>query len=69
MLLVVQLDDFYHHRNEVAKTYDPLPPCFSMGQSMGGLVAAQAVLKQQELWAGLILHSALVDIEWTPVLK
>ncbi len=40
-----------------------------MGQSMGGLVAAQAVLKQQELWSGLLMHSALVDIEWTTVLK
>jgi alpha-beta hydrolase superfamily lysophospholipase len=36
---------------------------------MGGLLAAHAVLRQQDQWAGLILHSAAVDVEWSLVLK
>ncbi len=36
---------------------------------MGGLVAAHAVLRNQERWAGLVLHSAAMNIVWTPLLR
>lgn len=44
-------------------------PLYMGGQSMGGLVAALSVLRDQARWAGLILHSAAVDVEWTLALK
>ncbi|KAJ9521211.1 hypothetical protein QJQ45_022950 [Haematococcus lacustris] len=44
-------------------------PMFLGGQSMGGLVAAHAALGSQPAWSGLILHSAALGVEWTPVLK
>uniref|UniRef100_A0A7S0WRQ0 Serine aminopeptidase S33 domain-containing protein n=1 Tax=Chlamydomonas leiostraca TaxID=1034604 RepID=A0A7S0WRQ0_9CHLO len=44
-------------------------PTFIGGHSMGGLVAAHAVLRQPGQWAGLVLHSAALDVEWTPVLR
>ncbi|KAI8469469.1 MAG: Alpha/Beta hydrolase protein [Monoraphidium minutum] len=46
-----------------------LEPCVLGGQSMGGLVAAHAVLRHQERWAGLVLHSAAMGVVWTPVLR
>ncbi|GFR39898.1 hypothetical protein Agub_g403 [Astrephomene gubernaculifera] len=47
----------------------PPPPVFMLGHSMGGLVAALLCLRRQQQVAGLLLHSPLVDIEWTPVLR
>jgi acylglycerol lipase len=36
---------------------------------MGGLVAAYSALRNQSQWAGLILNSPLINIEWTFVLR
>ena len=36
---------------------------------MGGLVVSHTVLRNQAIWQGMLLSSALVDIEWTPVLR
>ena len=45
------------------------PPLFVGGQSLGGLVAALAVLRDQQRWAGLLVCSPALDVEWTPVLR
>ena len=44
-------------------------PLFLGGQSMGGLVTLTAAARARTPLAGLVLTSALVDIEWTPVLR
>lgn len=46
-----------------------LEPCVIGGQSMGALVVAHAVLRNQERWAGLVLHSAAMGVVWTPLLR
>lgn len=69
------VDDANQRYQEICKQY-PSVPIFIMGISLGGLVAIHLLLKLQTLKvegskkvAGLILGSALVDVEWTPVLK
>ncbi|KAG1680800.1 hypothetical protein FOA52_008133 [Chlamydomonas sp. UWO 241] len=47
----------------------PHAPSFVGGQSMGGLVAAHVALQSQERFAGLLLHSPALDVEWTPMLR
>ena len=32
-------------------------------------IQAYTALRDQSKWAGLILHSAAIDVEWTPVLR
>lgn len=44
-------------------------PLFLAGHSMGGLVAAHTVLSSQTKFAGLMLHSPALDVEWTPILR
>eukprot|EP00877_Chromochloris_zofingiensis_P002614 jgi/Chrzof1/12353/Cz06g31170.t1 len=44
-------------------------PRFLGGQSMGALVAAHAAIQKPGHWVGLILHSAAIDVNWTPVLR
>ena len=44
-------------------------PTFIGGHSMGGLVACLVALRAQDMWAGLLLHSAAIDVEWTPILR
>jgi len=36
---------------------------------MGALVAAHVALRNQDRWAGLILHSAAMGVVWTPLLR
>lgn len=45
------------------------PPMFIAGHSMGGLVAPLTCLKDQSRWAGLLLCSPALDVEWTPMLR
>jgi alpha-beta hydrolase superfamily lysophospholipase len=45
------------------------PPAFAAGQSMGGLLATHLVLRDQAAWAGLILCSAAIDLEWNLVTR
>jgi len=66
------VDDLYGVLNSWKTTAPPAQtaaPMFIGGQSMGGLVAATAVLRSQEIWAGMILHSAALDVEWTMILR
>ena len=47
-------------------------PTFIGGHSMGGLVAAHAALSPPAKggqWAGLLLHSPALDVEWTATLR
>ncbi|KIZ04797.1 alpha/beta fold family hydrolase [Monoraphidium neglectum] len=46
-----------------------LEPCVIGGQSMGALVVTHAVLRNQDRWAGLVLHSAAMGVVWTLVLR
>ena len=45
------------------------PPLFIGGHSLGGLVAPLTCLRGQSRWAGLLLCSPALDVEWTPVLR
>ena len=44
-------------------------PTFIGGHSLGGLVSAHAVLKNQGMWTGMVLHSPAIDVEWTMALR
>jgi acylglycerol lipase len=44
-------------------------PAFIAGHSLGGLMAALACQRDQGRWAGLLLCSPSLDVEWNPVLK
>eukprot|EP00798_Chlamydomonas_sp_ICE-L_P005305 gene5305-18549_t len=47
----------------------PETPCFLGGHSMGGLVTCLTAVDQQDRFAGVIMSSAAIDCEWTPLLK
>ena len=64
-----QVDDSEAFAVATRARYDPRLPCFSAGQSMGGLVATHLVLRGQAAWAGLILCSAAIDVEWNLVMR
>lgn len=53
----------------IRRRYSPDTPCIAAGQSMGGLIATHLVLRDQSAWAGLILCSAAIDVEWNLVLR
>lgn len=65
----VQVDDSVQFARSVRARYEPGTPCIAAGQSMGGLVSAQLVLRDQSVWAGLVLCSALIDADWTLILR
>lgn len=44
-------------------------PLFMGGNSLGGLVASYTIIRRPEAFAGLIMQSPAIDVEWTPVLK
>ncbi|GIL91124.1 hypothetical protein Vretimale_9569 [Volvox reticuliferus] len=44
-------------------------PLFVGGNSLGGLIASYVVLARPDSFAGLIMQSPAIDVEWTPVLK
>ena len=45
------------------------PPMFIGGHSLGGLIAALTCLRDQQRWAGLLVLSAALDVEWTLSLR
>lgn len=65
----MQVDDSEAYARSTRARYDPGLPCFSAGQSMGGLIAAHLVLRDQAAWAGLILCSAAIDVEWNLTMR
>ncbi|GAX72847.1 hypothetical protein CEUSTIGMA_g302.t1 [Chlamydomonas eustigma] len=55
---------------DIIKQSQPMGiPLLVGGQSLGGLLALHLLLKRQKDFSGLILHSAALDVEWTPVLR
>lgn len=64
-----QVDDSMAFARDRRRRHPPGVPCISAGQSMGGLIATHLVLRDQDAWAGLILCSAAIDVEWTFVLR
>lgn len=66
---VCQIDDSEAFARDRRSRHPPGIPCISAGQSMGGLIATHLVLRDQSAWAGLILCSAAIDVEWTFVLR
>ncbi len=65
----LQVDDCIDFSKEIREKTGPSVPHFIGGQSMGGLVAALVALQDQSVWDGLILCSAAMDVEWTPMLR
>ncbi len=67
----MQIDDLYAYVDVVEKAHPELSglPFFLGGGSLGGLIAAHAALRSQAKWAGLVLQSPALDVEWTLVLK
>jgi acylglycerol lipase len=69
----VQVADFEARvaaaRTAHAAASKPSPPMFVAGHSLGGLVAAHTAAKNPSQFAGLILHSAAIDVEWNWVLR
>jgi alpha-beta hydrolase superfamily lysophospholipase len=65
-----QTEDFLLYVDTVVPTLpSPCPPLFLLGHSMGGLVVALACAQRPRMWAGMMMHSPAVDVEWTPVLR
>ena len=66
-----QVDDYAEYAREVRERFGGAAgtPAFAAGQSMGGLLATHLVLRDQAAWAGLILCSAAIDIEWNIVTR
>ena len=65
------VDDMEEHLDDMRAKY-PNVPIFLMGHSLGGHICIHLLLKLQSRKvkvSGLILSAALVDVEWTPVLK
>lgn len=63
------VDDLEAFIEAVRKGQPPDRPIFVGGQSMGGLIAAHVACRPGCTLNGLVLSSALVDVEWTPVLR
>ena len=47
----------------------PGVPIIAAGHSLGGLIAVHLLVRRQKDFAGLVLQSAAIDVEWTPILK
>jgi alpha-beta hydrolase superfamily lysophospholipase len=46
-----------------------MPPLFVAGQSLGGLLAASAAVREPQHFAGLLLFSPALDVEMNLVLR
>lgn len=44
-------------------------PLFMGGNSLGGLVASYVVLAKPDAFAGLVMQSPAINVEWNPVLR
>ena len=65
----MQVDDLDAFVTDVVGLYPAGTTVFLGGQSMGGLIALHEALRDQTRLNGIILTSAAVNVEWTPVLK
>ena len=62
-------DDLWQFVAEVVQPGSNGLPIFCGGHSLGGLVATHLVATHQSEFAGLVLNSACIDVEWTPLLR
>ena len=64
-------DDLWQYVREVVqpKAESESLPLICAGHSLGGLVAALVVAAHQSVFTALILNSAAIDVEWTPILR
>lgn len=70
--LVDDIEMYYNIvMQRVVQRYGKLLPVFFGGQSLGALVCIHAVLRSHshQPCAGLLLHSAVLNVVWTPMLK
>ncbi len=65
------MDDLYDYVAVVDKEFPDTAalPTFLGGVSLGGLAAAHAVLRNPAAWAGLVLQSPALDVQWNLALK
>mmetsp|Transcript_22991 Transcript_22991/g.50466 ORF Transcript_22991/g.50466 Transcript_22991/m.50466 type:complete len:315 (-) Transcript_22991:187-1131(-) len=63
------IDDAQQFLEEVVKPKHPGLPIIAAGHSLGGLNTVNLVLRKQDAFAGMILQSAAIDVEWTPLLR
>ena len=63
------MDDAEQFAQQVVTQCPPGIPIFLGGQSLGALVITLAALRNQDPWAGLVLASAGMDVEWTWILR
>lgn len=66
-----QVDDYELILKTVKDSYEgkQLPPIFACGHSLGGLTVAHAAARNAKNYAGLMLHSAAIDVEWNLALR
>lgn len=64
----MQVQDASEFADEVLKS-QPATPVFIGGQSLGGLISASVVLRNQSVWTGMVLCSAAIDVEWNLTLR
>lgn len=67
--MLCQVDDLLAFSKEIRLQHNARLPAFVGGQSMGALAALHAVLRDQSAWDGIILGTATIDVEWTPLLR
>ncbi|CAK0736685.1 hypothetical protein CVIRNUC_000786 [Coccomyxa viridis] len=66
------VDDVYSYVREVVQRYQDSHPGLPMvmgGVSMGGMVATLTVMREQEMWQGLMLLSPAIDVPRTLLLR
>lgn len=64
----MQIDDASAFAYEVLASHASIPH-FVGGQSLGGLITTLVALQDQSKWAGMILCSAAMNIEWNLALR
>ena len=63
------MDDLDAFVADVIAEYPPNMPIFQGAQSMGGLMTLLAVLRNQSRLRGVVLTSALINVQYTPILR
>ena len=64
-----QVDDLDAFVADVIAQYPPGTPVFQGAQSMGGLMTLHSALRSQSRLRGIVLTSALVNVQYTPILR
>lgn len=67
--MLLQVDDYAGFAKSIKTGYDAGTPVFLGGHSMGSLASIHLALRDQSAWAGLVLGTATVDVEWNWLLR